>query len=405
MFSSIKKTISTRSKDIAFILVLSFVILPSLIAAVAYAAALSFNPGSLSFGVVTVGSNPSGVIRVTNTSPTTVSGGVSITGSGYSCVGSNCSYTLPSGSSTLVSIRFSPGSVSSYDGRTANFSSGGGATAYCSASETPPPPVVVNGACGATNGGFYDSVNTPPYGTRCSVGAVSGWNWLSTAGIHGEGGWVWSCLGSGGGSDASCSASYFVPAACGTKNNGSGATYASVPGTECVAGGSGGTIRTIGPNSNAGGWTWQCDGRNDPNPDGCSAVKTASYSCTGSTPSNSSLCSGDSNGLSSDTSKAVVSSCTSARKCEYTCQSGYVKSGNSCISLTDNLRNVCSAAHSGPVNYYDIAFRSSRPLGDVECCTFGGGIGCSTVCLNASNCYMNCSDAVVGGSSGQCGYR
>lgn len=42
------------------------------------------------------------------------------------------------------------------------------------------------------------------------------------------------------------------------------------------------------------------------------------YSCTGTTPTNATLCTGDSTGLTSFPSRTLVSSCT-ATKCEYTC--------------------------------------------------------------------------------------
>ncbi len=56
-----------------------------------------------------------------------------------------------------------------------------------------------------------------------------------------------------------------------------------------------------------------------------------SYSCTGSIPNNSNLCSGDSSGLTANTTRTLQSSCTSNRKCEYTCRSGYHKSGTQCV--------------------------------------------------------------------------
>lgn len=56
--------------------------------------------------------------------------------------------------------------------------------------------------------------------------------------------------------------------------------------------------------------------------------------CSGATPANATLCAGDGANLSVSTSRAVVSACTPARKCEYTCLPEYVKSGNTCILRT-----------------------------------------------------------------------
>jgi hypothetical protein len=59
------------------------------------------------------------------------------------------------------------------------------------------------------------------------------------------------------------------------------------------------------------------------------------YSCTGGIPINAAICSGDDTGLAVDTARSVANSCT-ATKCEYTCNSGYLKSGNNCIATQCN---------------------------------------------------------------------
>ncbi|MCF7812026.1 DUF4215 domain-containing protein [Candidatus Gracilibacteria bacterium] len=64
--------------------------------------------------------------------------------------------------------------------------------------------------------------------------------------------------------------------------------------------------------------------------------------CRGTTPSNATLCSGDaSNIIGGDVTKTLVSSCTSGTKCEYTCNQGYIKSGSSCVLNTRS----CSILH------------------------------------------------------------
>ena len=54
-----------------------------------------------------------------------------------------------------------------------------------------------------------------------------------------------------------------------------------------------------------------------------SPVYTPQYSCTGATPSNADLCSGDDSGLGAPTMRHLVQSCTPADKCEFTCDAGY----------------------------------------------------------------------------------
>ena len=53
--------------------------------------------------------------------------------------------------------------------------------------------------------------------------------------------------------------------------------------------------------------------------------------CTGTIPSNATLCAGDDQGLTQDTAISLVSSCTSTKKCEYTCDSGYHYDNGTCV--------------------------------------------------------------------------
>ncbi|MEK7153295.1 MAG: fibronectin type III domain-containing protein, partial [Patescibacteria group bacterium] len=98
------------------------------------------------------------------------------------------------------------------------------------------------------------------------------------------------------------------------------------------------------------------------------------YSCTGTTPSNANLCSGDDALLTADTAKTLVSSCGSP-KCEYTCNSGYVLSGGSCMPgptksvLSGSL--VCASTNMIDLSWTDIVTQSSYTLG--KC--IGSGCG------------------------------
>lgn len=55
------------------------------------------------------------------------------------------------------------------------------------------------------------------------------------------------------------------------------------------------------------------------------------FACTGARPTNSVLCTDDDRDLTVNTGRTVVASCTTAAKCEYTCLAGYVQQGNNCI--------------------------------------------------------------------------
>jgi len=70
----------------------------------------------------------------------------------------------------------------------------GGTTAMCSAQLAPQVPVAVNGVCGSSNG--LSLISTPT--NLCGTGTAST--------IAGTGPWSWSCAGSSGGTNASCSA-------------------------------------------------------------------------------------------------------------------------------------------------------------------------------------------------------
>ena len=62
-----------------------------------------------------------------------------------------------------------------------------------------------------------------------------------------------------------------------------------------------------------------------------------SYHCVGTVPSHASLCSGDDQGLTQDTSITLVSSCTNTQKCEYTCKTGYHLENGVCVAELDGV--------------------------------------------------------------------
>ena len=92
----------------------------------------------------------------------------------------------------------------------------------------------------------------------------------------------------------------------------------------------------------------------------CQLNTTTTYSCVGSGFANAVLCTGDSNNLTMNTNRTLVSACGSP-KCEYTCGTGYVKSGSSCVlnstACTDSDGGVNPSVYgnvsSGGTNYFD----------------------------------------------------
>jgi hypothetical protein len=124
-FKSLKNTLHKHKVDIIFLTILSFVVLPGMV----YAAALTFStPTGLDFGSVNVGSYSDRTVRITNSSPSTVSGSVTVP-SGFTCR-SGCSYNLGSGASQNVTVRFSPTTATTYY-VAGGFSSGSGTNVAC----------------------------------------------------------------------------------------------------------------------------------------------------------------------------------------------------------------------------------------------------------------------------------
>ena len=74
-------------------------------------------------------------------------------------------------------------------------------------------PTPVNGVCGASNGGSFA---TAPSSGLCNTTAT-------TPTVSGSGPWTWKCTGSGGGTDASCSASKLAASCTGSVPTNAGA--------------------------------------------------------------------------------------------------------------------------------------------------------------------------------------
>ena len=103
---------------------------------------------------------------------------------------------------------------------------------------TPPKPTPVNGSCGNSNG---KTVDTVPTSGLCSVGTASS--------VNGSGPWNWTCSGSKGGSDASCSATITAAPVCGSANSG---TFSGTPTSGLCSVGTASSVNGSGP------WNWTC---------------------------------------------------------------------------------------------------------------------------------------------------
>jgi len=91
--------------------------------------------------------------------------------------------------------------------------------------------------------------------------------------------------------------------------------------------------------------------------------KIRNYSCLGSEPENSFLCSGDDVGLSSDVDRKLVTVCTQEIKCEHICKQPYVY-----------FDGVCQLPVNG-VCQKDLVFKCGLPQGDL--CLLGAPKGIS----------------------------
>src|SRR5271166_3131315 len=127
----------------------------------------------------------------------------------------------------------------------------------------------INGACGSSNGA---SLTTAPTTNLCSAGV-----WGS---VYGSGPWNWTCVGSNGGTTATCSAilssassgSGGSSGACGSAN---GVPTSTAPTTNLCSAGTWGSVYGSGP------WNWTCVGSNGGTTATCSAPLSSSSGGSG----------------------------------------------------------------------------------------------------------------------------
>jgi len=63
-------------------------------------------------------------------------------------------------------------------------------------------------------------------------------------------------------------------------------------------------------------------------------VAPTTFSCTGTVPANSTLCTGDDASLSANTVRTTVAACTAGTKCEYACNTGYTLQNGVCVNAS-----------------------------------------------------------------------
>jgi len=128
----------------------------------------------------------------------------------------------------------------------------GGTNASCSANIQ-----AINAVCGSASGeGFFAT----PTSNLCSAGTASA--------VSGTGPWNWTCAGSYGGANVSCSAN--LDGACGSANSES---FLKTPTSNLCSAGKASAVEGKGP------WNWSCDGSKNGTTANCSAYLEINGTC------------------------------------------------------------------------------------------------------------------------------
>ncbi len=126
------------------------------------------------------------------------------------------------------------------------------------------------------------------------------------------------------------------------------------------------------------------------------------YTCTGSAPTNASMCSGDSAGLTSNTPVTLAGVC-GIPKCEYTCNTGYHVEGGVCVIDTPYYEWRCDGNVWKP-NPYTAQASCSQINYDTQLSYTINMIVCNDINPDDANCGApsGTGDAVEGGSIWYC---
>lgn len=227
---------------------------------------------------------------------------------------------------------------------------------YCEAQKT------VEGRCGVTNGSIQKSI---PTSGLCATGAATE--------VTGNGPWMWSCVGSGGGGSSSCSAASFaqtrVDGVCGAASN---SVMMETPKANLCDSGAPSTVYGEGP------WTWTCSGMNGGIASTCSTSKVVPKAPPPPGPAVNGLC-GSSNGVAADSAPDEETLCTSGTA---TSISGQGPWNWGCIGANGGMTVSCTAPLTPPA-----------PI--VGAC--GGASGVPTLTMPKSGlCSAGISSAVSG---------
>ena len=291
--------------------------------------------------------------------------------------------SAPSGGSACAAG--SPGSMSGSNPWTWTCSgSSGGTTASCASRA----PTTVHGQCGTSHGGAY--VSTPT--DLCNTGAASGVT--TTASTY-----EWTCSGGGepSGSNASCSANRVttVNGACGSAN---GVVTASAPSSNlCVSG----TATAVA--SNATTYTWNCNGGGSPvgSNASCSAPKATTENGVCGPSNGGTYSSAPASGLCSAGVQSGVT--TNAGSYTWSCNGAGVPVGSN-VSCSANRVIVVNGACGGSANSCGSGTASGYSAGSCggnqtwSCVGSGGGSTASCSIANGA-CAVT---GQCGGSANSC---
>lgn len=230
----------------------------------------------------------------------------------------------------------------------------------------------INGSCGAANG---VGVASAPSSNLCTTGTATA--------VSGSGPFTWSCNGSGGGTNAACSAPLQINGACGSANG--GAFYVPPAVNLCFAGFSSSV-------SGSGPYTWTCTGANGGTNANCSALRKFDGVC------------GTANGVGDENTPTALCS-TGAPSAVSTVGTNW---NWSCAGVNGGNPSACSAPRiyhgmCGPSNGTNVYAKPSSGLCAVGNATSVGGTGPFSWNCNGINGGTNASCSANLSVNGECG--
>ena len=322
-------------------------------------------PGSISTTCSRTAGPPGTTYTFTNWYNALGSGWVSSSGGSYTVSAPTCtSFTYsgwgacqPGGTQTRTVTGSSPSGCT------------GGSPVTSQSCTYVPPPTIVNGSCGSSDGKDYYSA---PTSNLCRAGSPSV-----------SGSWSWSCVGSGGGTTASCSAYQIVdcvgswgicsggsqtysvttsaangglscsyangatrscgtPASCGSADGGS---FTSAPSSNLCSSGTAGTVSGSGP------WSWSCNSSNGGTSASCSANVASPILAPTASISNSSPLPNTTNAYTLSGTMTNTGGPYSGTNCWEVGTNGGTRSSNCWHSAGSGTGTVTS--YTGPTGNYD----------------------------------------------------